>query len=157
VETCWLLLQQCFTVGEYYQATESLPKTGISVETCWLLLQQCFNLGYFTNQRNTYLTLVSPFKRVYICKKSALMWSILPSKGMLISPWKHVYRCHKTQCGRFHKCYSQYHGFNYLYPRKITFWSVRRIYLNPNIWRISKHLCCDMTPTSRNIRNGIVT
>jgi hypothetical protein len=85
------------------------------------------------------------------------MCANLPSNGMHISPWKHVYRCHNTQCGRFHKCYAQCHGFNYLYPRKITIWTVSRLYLNPNIRRISTHLYCVMTSSSWNIGIRIVT
>jgi hypothetical protein len=143
--------------GRFFQATECLTKTGISVKTCLLLLQQCFNVGDFTKQRNAFLIVIFPLKLVYCWYNNASMWTILPSNGMLISPWNHVYRCQNTQCARFHKIYAQFHGFNYLYPRQINFWTVRRLYLNPNIRCISTHLCCDMTSTSRNIGIRIST
>jgi hypothetical protein len=156
VETYLLLVQQCVNVGDF-TINGCLPKTGISVETCWLLLQQCFNVGDFTKQRKAFLRLISPLKRVYCCYNNVWLWANLPSNGMLISPWKHVYRCHNIQCGRFHKCYAQCHWFNYLYPRKITFRTVRKLYWNPNIRPISTHLFCDKTPTGRNIGIRIVT
>jgi hypothetical protein len=134
-----------------------LSKSGIYVATCLLLLQQFFNVGDFTKQRNSFLKEISQLKRVYCWYNNSSMWAILPSKGMRISPWKHVYRCHNTQCGRFLKCYAQCHSFNYLYPRKLSFFTVRKLYLNQNIRCIFRYLCCDMTPTSRNIGIRIAT
>jgi hypothetical protein len=48
--------------GRFFQATQCLSKTGISVEPCLLFLQQYFNVCDFTKQRNAYLRLVSPWK-----------------------------------------------------------------------------------------------
>jgi hypothetical protein len=79
----------------------------VAVITAW----SCIVLD-FTKKRNAHLRLVSPWKRVYFCHNNAC-WEPLCRWNFLL------------QCGRFPQVL-RCHGFIYLHPRIITFWTLKK-------------------------------
>jgi hypothetical protein len=82
----WKRVYCCYnnaSISRFFQETECLSKTCISVENCLQLLQKFFNVGDFTKKWNAFLRLVSPWKRVDCCCNNASMWAILTRNVML--------------------------------------------------------------------------